>query len=244
MRALTRTRNWFLKAGIVACIVGSAVVIGLSGAEALTYTLDNVFSGNVPDSSSPYGTITFTDIGGETVQITFTASLEDSSEFITEWDFNVVGIDPTALVFTFVSSTGGVGLPTISKGTDAFKADGDGLYDVFFEFPQPAASRLNGTDTSVWNVTCNPDCNLDASDFAALSSQTGNAGPNGPFHTAAHVQGITPDCSGWVSDTVGGSVSNPSGRCGAVPEPSTVLLFGAGLVGLTVVRRFAGRPRA
>src|SRR5574342_739120 len=83
----------------------AAVVIGLlalvvspapAQASTLTFNLNFVFSGNVPDSTSPYAIGTFRDgadclggaCGGNTVQLVLTSSLEDPDEFITEWDFN------------------------------------------------------------------------------------------------------------------------------------------------------------
>jgi hypothetical protein len=56
--------------------------------------------------------------------------------------------------------------------------------------------------------------------------------------SVAHVQGIAPDCSGWVgaNDGEGGIAPSNSGACGStnVPEPGTLDLLGLGLAGMGI----------
>jgi len=69
------------------------------------------------------------------------------------------------------------------------------------------------------------------SDFNFLAAPHGG---NGVFHTAAHVGGIGLDAegSGWIGDSNGNGVVPPP-----IPEPSTFLLFAAGLGGLAFWRK-------
>ena len=209
-------------------------------AASLTITLNQVFSGNVPDSTAPYLTATFLDgttcdpdCGAGTVQLLLTSSLEDSSEFVTEWDFNSSVLP---LAFSFTSGTGTFAAPTITQGSNFEQADGDGLYDIKFLFASgPPTARFNGTDTALFTIT---GTGITVNTFNQLSAPGGGSG--GPFHSAAHIQGITPDCSGWVGDSAAGSPGTPSGPCTTtVPDGGTTLtLLGLALGGIGAVRRF------
>ena len=127
----------------------------------------------------------------------------------------------SSLVFTFQSASVGVGLPTISKGQDAFKADGDGFYDIKFSFSQPPVSAFSSGDYVTYLIS--GVTGLASSDFTGVSAHGGGAGQ---WYAAAHVQGINAtgdnDCgsmSGWVNPNE--AVIQP------VPEPSIQFLVGA-----------------
>jgi hypothetical protein len=220
-----------------------SLVPATASADTFSGQLTQVFSGNIPDSTSPYLTFTFLDgadcqvsaCAAGTVQLILTASLEDSSEFVTEWDFNVVStVNPTTLSiggFTVLSGT--VAAPTITTGSNHEQADGDGLYDIAFFFGTANAGRMNGTDSVRFTIT---GTGITVDSFDALSAPAGGAG--GPFTSAAHIQGITPTCSGWVS-TSGPDTDGNSGSCTSVPDGgATLTLLGLALAGIGAVRRY------
>ena len=125
MKTTTILRS-FLHAS--AASLASAVT---AGGAVLTISLDAVMdaSETPPQGVSPWLTLTFTDLGTNSVRADFTATDLTGSEFVSEWFFNFdPALDPTLLTFTPITPvTGAFTLPTIFTGTDAFKANGGGF---------------------------------------------------------------------------------------------------------------------
>jgi hypothetical protein len=142
-----------------------------------------------------------------------------SQEFISGVYLNYTG-DATLLDFGTATIVGSLTSPTINTGSDAFKADGDGFFDIFLDFGT-TAPRFGQGDSISWVIS-----GATAAQFDALSVGSGNS-PDGLF-AAAHVQGIGLDGegSGWVT----------------IPEPSTylaaaLLLLPFGVSALRVLRK-------
>jgi hypothetical protein len=210
------------------CALVALVAVGDSRAATITYGLDIEFSGGqAPAGPTPWVTAQFDDsIGGpNTVRLTMSATNLSGSEYIAEMSFNFdPALDPTQLTFTDVSSPS-VGATTVSTGVDAFKADGDGFFDIFFDFPPPpgsAAARFGPGEVVVYDITYTSA--IDVNSFAFLSEMGGGTGS---YFAAAHVQNTTgagTGGSGWIGATV-------------VPEPASALLLGGGLLALGVWRK-------
>jgi hypothetical protein len=215
-------------------VIAISMLPAKAHANVISYDLDFAFSGATPDSGTPYLQAFFldgTDCLGvvcdtNTVQLLLKSSLEDTSEFVTEWDFNSSNLDVTVAfnsdsIFNAGSYTAPTIKPTISNN---YQADGDGKYDFSIVFDTPNTGRFNLTDQALFTIT---GTDINVGTFDLLSAPGGNSG--GPFHTAAHIQGIQ-TCSGWVGDTVAGSTGSSSGPCGTpVPEPASVILLSAGV---------------
>jgi hypothetical protein len=202
-------------------VAGAAAMI-VSQASALTFQLNTEFSGGqAPAGPPPWLTATFTDNGADHVTLTLSASGLTGSENVKEWDFNVDPSITLPLTFLQTLKTGTFTDPTISQGQNLFKADGDGNYDIQFDFATGGvASTVFGAGESVtYDVS---GTGLDANDFDRLSDP---AGGHGPFTTAAHVQnttGVGTGGSGWIT----------------VPEPSTILLIPLGGILAASLLRF------
>lgn len=195
-------------------------VLPASGALAATITLDlSVHFGSDPStaSSGPISA-TFEDTGSDEVTLTLdTNGLNLSSEFVSDWHFNFLGV-ADALTFTYVGgSSTGPAATLISLGDDAYKADGDGWYDILLAFPTAESNRFNLDEMVVYTIT---GSGVTASGFNDYSVEGGG---QGTYLSAAHIQGTQNSGSDWL---------------GAVPEPSTVVLLGLGLTALG----FTSRP--
>lgn len=182
-------------------------------ATTLTFDYNFEFSGaTAPSGPAPWLKATFDDFDSSgTVQLSIAASGLTGSEFIPAVYFNV---DPAIIIFDLFKGFGLVDTSDVGSviaffGTDSFKADGDGLYDLLFSFPTSGNRFTSGEEVAFeFNLA-----GLTANSFDFLSTPDGGAGT---FLSAAKIQGIGPnDDSGWVAP---------------VPMPGTLTLLVSGLL--------------
>ncbi len=203
---------------LVAFATVAAMLLGATPLHAdISWDLTYEFSG----AWAPEGTLSviLNDTGqpADTVKLIVDAGDLVATEFVSELYLNVnPDFTPTALE---INDLGGpYTVDSIEQGVDAFKADGDGKYDIHINFSTSNSNpelRLGAGDKAEFTIVGGEG--FDSSDLEYLSAP---AGGHGPFYVAAHVQGIggEDDNSGWVTTPV--------------PEASTIILFGSGLLGV------------
>jgi hypothetical protein len=232
------------------CAIGFIWLAGERSAHAAMVTFDYTieFSGaTAPVGPAPWLRAVFNDDVDNNgydgfVTLSLTALNLTGSEFVPSFYFN---LNPTKNVSSLSVTgidTSDVAWWTVSKGTNAYKADGDGLYDLRFNLPTGGSQsgRFKGGDELVYKI--GGISGLKAMDFNYLSHPDGG---KGPFLTAAKVQGIGPSGSqsGWVAGFLQNGGGGPS-TFSPVPEPGSLLLLGSGLMlaGRSLrKRRLAGR---
>jgi hypothetical protein len=213
-------------------MLSAFALLGATSASAtiLSLGLDIEFSGGqAPGGATPWVTTLFDDNTGnpDTVLLTMSTSglmgNGNTGEYLANLHFNFdPSLNPNNLIFTPINM-GNVGATTVSTGVDAFMADGDGFFDILFDFPPapgPPPVRFMGGLVVTYEIFFSGGIDVNSFNFFSVMG----AG-QGTFVVGGQVQNTT------------GAGSGGSGWIGAVPEPGTATLVGMGLIALSIGQR-------
>ncbi|HET7536902.1 MAG TPA: hypothetical protein VFJ90_10640 [Candidatus Didemnitutus sp.] len=220
---------------LLAAAVLSAIALATSAAGIVeSVPLNFVFSGVNPTNSTPLILKLEDGLTLNTVRLTMDATNLGSTEFVSEWYLNLnPAFTPGSLSFSLVSNPTALVLGDIGTGANAFKADGDGFYDVLFAFPPPPgqfSAKFTAGEKVVVDIT--RASGLSVADFLYSSVNGGGAGT---YLSAAHIQGIGSD-SAWIGATA---------AVGPLPEPSAYAsIIGCVMLGVALRRKWRSKRYA
>lgn len=202
----------------------------------VVYNFDTIFSANsvAPNGGAPWVNATLANTAGGVLLTISNANLF-GGEKLDEAYFNLSpNLDATHLTFAFQSQVGSFTAPQLFTGTDKYRADGEGYYDIKLAFNTSAHHSFTGGESITYLVS--GIAGLSVNDFTCLSTPTANAEP---FYAAIHVLGTGPNNnkSAWVEPGLGPSYSVTA------PEPGTGALGGLAAGVWYAVRSMRRRAR-
>jgi hypothetical protein len=200
---------------VVAALAAMLVLPAPSSAAGILYQFDTPFGTSTvpPGSPPPWLDATFLDTTGGVFLTLSNADLAGTEKVdVVALNLNP-RLNPANLTFGSQSSVGSFTAPTIGTRADAFKADGDGYYDIEIQFNTGGGSSATFGNGESVTYLLGGISGLTVPDFEYHSAPSGSAGP---FYATAHIQGIgTGNVSAWVEPGLG-PVPVPEPGAGAI----------------------------
>jgi hypothetical protein len=181
------------------CVVAVFVGFAQGGFADTIFSYNDIYGGTPPVSTNkPWMTALLKTISPGDVRLTISNLNLTASESVDQAYFNINPLlNVKSLKFKIIGGSTGLTAPKATFGEDAFKAGGDGKYDISLQF------ATGGSTASLFGpgkyVVCDFSgiSTLTASDFSFYSTPVTTTGP---FYSAAHIVriGSNANQSGWV----------------------------------------------
>jgi len=221
--------------GLFIAVLGATTFATIPAqADTLIFNLDTVFSGSItPIGSTPWLSAKVSSTPDPNVlSLAFDVSnLTANGQYVDSIYMNFQNPNGTAADLNFLRADINPATSAVQQSaTQTFKADGDGFFNLEFDFGQALADRFLGGSSAVqFAVFGAPLFPLNVNDF----NNTSINGPT-PLFIAAHIAGIP----------IGDGQTSSVWITTAVPEPSTYLCLASFLgVGAFLMRRRMARVR-
>jgi hypothetical protein len=237
-------------------VLGTALLMAVAplshaGEWTLNFNNANVYTGDAPPlqagatATDAWAQLKFTDYGTNYVDISLSVATGVllPGIYVNDWWFNGDALAQTG-TFTKLS---GVNAST-SICSDCQNGTGSGSYDGVFHFVNANPGELAQGHDSIWRLTVGAGETLSVNDFMFLSCMPGRTCGTDGLYAAVHVQGY--DSSAKSGGCVDGEENctppecppgDTSEECGGggqeIPEPATLAIMGAGLLGMALSRR-------
>lgn len=213
-----------------------------SRADEISAGMSDTYSGGTPAGVAPWITMDFKDVGLNEVLLTISATDLVSPEHVSDFAFNYnPGKVLANLVFTLQS---GVPFKSVDSKTDAEHAGPIHTFDIGFAYD-------NGNNGNAFGSGAFSKILITAAGLVAEDFNFSTPFNNESVVAAAYIRSIPGrgDNNAWVGADSFTVVTDPvipdpiiPDPPNSVPEPSTLILLGAGALGAAILRHRKANP--
>jgi hypothetical protein len=203
-------------------LLGPSTGRAMAGQVVSFDSTSHVFAGTTPPGTGPWAEAIFTRLGDHKVEVKFTIPTNAVSGLY---------LDDAAFQFNTGTAPSFAHVSGITASSTSFKASGIGVpgtgnekFDTDFDFPNAGNNRVKFGKDSVYDITFSAASPVLAADLSNLFKTPDASGH--PYFAVAHLAGY------------GGQSAGIAGHISSVPEPTSLVTSGLGIVGLALAYAF------